>query len=52
MMYDVVLVIESVWAFNSSDAKHEAASMINEREWDAEDLDAFCHQIKGKRKRV
>ena len=52
MMYDVALVIESVWAFNPDDAKQKAIDGINNSKIRKSDVTAFCHQIGGKRKRV
>lgn len=51
-MYDIVLVIESIFGFNPSEAKDKALKIIKERKIEKSDLDCFCHQADGSRKKV
>ena len=52
MKYDVVLVVKDVWGFNPSEAKEKAIKRIYNSKIEKTDLDAFCHQVDGGRKKV
>ncbi len=51
-MYDIVLTIEDVFGLNPSEAKDKAITMLLHWDVERDDLDVFCHQIGGKRKKV
>ena len=52
MIYDIVLVIESIWGFNPSEAKDKALEMIKNQKIEKSDLDVFCHQVGGGKMRL
>lgn len=52
MKYDIVLVIEDLFGLNPSEAKGKALELINSGKIEKSDLQALCHQVGGRRKRV